>query len=396
MSLNVANPLSPGSGGRVLEVKWLVTLPEIESMEFQWRQLENSVFRRTVFSTFDYIIPWYRHYAGNGFEQYGTPLVGVVRNGNDVVAIAPFTAWRGTLGNIPVRKIDLAGFNAEAGEILVRDDCPAAVACILEGLFADNEFDVVCLCGLDPDSDHTKVIRDFARERGIAAEDTTYRYAIVDLSDGYDAYHVRKGKNFRRNLKRQTDRISQEGTIAVDSCRWVQDGDSFASALSRAFAISDRSWKVKEGGRLTDHHRRFFEEVAYRFGRRGMIDLSILSIGSRDAAYMLSLVERGTLYDVTVSYDKEFKKLGPGYFLMFQVIRSLPESGIRTIISHGDHPYKERWATGFVPQCRIFLFNRGVRPRLGRLVRFAIPKLLTRHCGTPLLEGRSRQMNSDG
>jgi hypothetical protein len=57
-------------------------------------------------------------------------------------------------------------------------------------------------------------------------------------------------------------------------------------------AVTEASHKLL-GRRLADDHRAYLSELVARFGPRGMLSLSILSIDGLDAAYLFGLVERG-------------------------------------------------------------------------------------------------------
>jgi CelD/BcsL family acetyltransferase involved in cellulose biosynthesis len=103
-----------------------------------------------------------------------------------------------------------------------------------------------------------------------------------------------------------------------------------------------------------------------------MLHLSILSIGGKDAAVVMGLVERGCYYDVTLAYSEEFSALSPGMHLMQEVLRNLAGSGIHTFMSHGAHEYKRRWSTAFVPSTRMFLFPRSSTSILSRYIRFGL------------------------
>jgi hypothetical protein len=179
-------------------------------------------------------------------------------------------------------------------------------------------------------------------------------------------------RNFRRNLKRQAQRIAAAGGSSVDGIHFETDTVRVAAYMERTFAINDSSWKAKLRGPLASHHRAYFLELGERFGRRGMLDLSILRIGDRDAAYLVGLAERGVYYDVTVSFDDALAELAPGHHLIQQVLQSLPTFGIHTLVSHGAHEYKRRWATAFPPLVSLFLFQRGMRARLSSFLKFRI------------------------
>jgi hypothetical protein len=123
------------------------------------------------------------------------------------------------------------------------------------------------------------------------------------------------------------------------------------------FHIADRSWKVRVGGPMAEHHRAYLRETIRRFGRRGMIDFAFLNIAGRDAAFIIGIVERDVYYDLTISYDDEFADLSPGIHLMIELLRQLPDSGVRTVVSHGDHDYKNRWTKDWTTTSRLFVFK---------------------------------------
>ena len=119
-----------------------------------------------------------------------------------------------------------------------------------------------------------------------------------------------------------------------------------------------------------------------------MLSLPILSIGGRDAAYIIGVIERGCFYDVTLAYDESFASLGPGIHLMQQTLKRLAASGVHTVVSHGAHDYKRHWATRFVPQKRIFLFSSRPLAIAARLVRFGLQPMWQRVSAVRLQAGR--------
>ena len=109
-----------------------------------------------------------------------------------------------------------------------------------------------------------------------------------------------------------------------------------------------------------------------------MLSLPILSIGGRDAAYILAVLQRDHFYDVGLSYDESFANLGPGVYLMQQTLKRLADANVRTVVSHGAHDYKRHWATAFVPQQRMFIFASHPLAAAARLVRFRLQPLWQR------------------
>jgi CelD/BcsL family acetyltransferase involved in cellulose biosynthesis len=113
-----------------------------------------------------------------------------------------------------------------------------------------------------------------------------------------------------------------------------------------------------------------------------MLALPILRVGSRDAAFVYGLVERGCFYDITLSYDEAFAQLRVGTDLIQRMLQEFAASGVHTMVSHGAHEYKRNWATTFLPSPRLFLFGRTPRGVATRAVRFGMAPVW-RRLGAP-------------
>jgi len=342
------------------------------ALEGEWRDLEDRVEQRTVFSTFDFLETWYSAYASSERTRpalSGDPLIGIARRGNRVVGVAPFVQRRGRLGRVPVTRIQFAVHDAHAGEFLVPVDEPGAAGAFIESLADSVHFDVISLIGLDPDSERFEAIAGAASRRHLSIEMAAHEDALVDLSGGYEGYCHRMSRNFRRTVKRQSSRIAAAGRVLVDGVHLTDGIDRLERSIDRLFAVTEASYKLN-GARLADIHRDYLATLARRFARRGMLHLSLLSIDGQDAAAVMGLVERGRYYDVTLSYAERFAHLSPGSYLVQQALKMLAASGVSIVVSHGAHDYKRRWSSRFVSSPRTFLFAPSLRGSSARFIRF--------------------------
>ena len=356
-----------------ITIQWVCDPSELHGVETAWRELETAVERRTHVSTFDFLGTWYRHYAG----QYGgTPLIGLAWNGTELAGVAPLTIRRGRLGRIPVTRVDFAPNDSIAGELLVRDDRPDVVSALFDSLLQRVRFDVVCLNGFEPESTQLRAIQQLARDRGLATELEGHAFAVVDLSAGYEAYWAGRDGHTRRKINHRARKIEALG-MSIDGVLPAETRTDIDTRIRRMIAINEASYKL-QGQRLADHHREFLAELSIRLAARRMLSLPILSIGGRDAAYILAVLERDHFYDVGLSYDESFANLGPGVYLMQQTLKRLADANVRTVVSHGAHDYKRHWATAFVPQQRIFIFASRPLAAATRLVRFRLQPLWQR------------------
>jgi CelD/BcsL family acetyltransferase involved in cellulose biosynthesis len=355
-------------------VRWTSEADAIASLEAPWRALEAAASRRTPLVSADYLLPWYRQYAGRA----GRPLVGTAWEGTTLVGLAPLVVRRGRVGGVPLQCVQFAAAAGEAGEFLLADRRPDVAGVFLESLVDTVPFDVARFNNLEAGSAELEALAGAAARRGLAVETVPTSYAVVDLSRGYDEYRGRRSRKFRGNVQRRARAMAAQGVVALDGVHFVADRDAIESALARMFAISDRSWKTRRGGPMAEHHRAFYREIARNFGARGRLDLAILTVGGQDRAYMLGVAEHGVYYDVTLSFDDSLRHLAPGVFLTQEVLRRLAARGIHTFVSHGVHEYKRHFASALVPRRRTLVFARGPRARLGRALRFSLAALWTR------------------
>jgi predicted phosphodiesterase/CelD/BcsL family acetyltransferase involved in cellulose biosynthesis len=363
------SPTVSAPATRSVRVEWLTRVPDIEALEPEWRALESAVQHRMVFCSFDYVWPWYRAYSG----PFGTPLLGVVRRGTEVVAIAPFAVRRTQLGRVPVRRLDLAGFDGDGGEILLADGRPELLEPVLRSLSDCRAFDVLCLEHLRRESPVWEVLEDVVAEQEWRLEPEEYWFASVDLSGGYDTYWRAKSANFRRQTKLHARRVESAGAVGIDGVRLGDDPVRVPTAVERMFAIVDGSWKSRVRGRpMREAHREFYRELCTRFAARGLLDLAILTIDGRDAAVGLAVAERGIAYSTLVGYSEALQDLAPGTYLMQRVLRGLADAGIREFVSHGMYEYKKRWASSCPTALRALLFAERPRAWLAHTVRFRL------------------------
>ncbi|HYR86864.1 MAG TPA: GNAT family N-acetyltransferase [Terriglobia bacterium] len=357
-----------------LTIEWLTSPGQMESISDEWRELEQAVQNRTALSTFDFLATWYRHYAGD----YGGALrIGLARRGSRLVGVAPLTLRRGSIARVPVTRVDFAPNDSPVGAFLVEDDHPEIVTALLQSLVQTEKVDVVCLNGFDPGSAHLTMLQEAAPTLGLTVALEDEASAVADLRGGYQAYRATLSGHFRRNLNARARKIAAAGRTSIEGVVLSDGVETTEKSIARMIAITEASYKL-QGRRLGDNHRDYLYELGKRFGPRGMLSLTFLTIDGEDAAYLFGLVERGCFYDINLSYDERFEKLSPGTFLTQKTMEMLEAKGIHTVVSHGAHEYKKFWATEFVPEKRVFLFASSVKGTAARLVRFSLAPLWRR------------------
>jgi len=356
-----------------LRISWYRDLESITALGPAWRDLQSQVTERTVHATHDWVVTWYRHLLP---LDHGSPMLAAVWEGSDLVGLAPLLVWNGTIGRVPVHRIDGVGHNWEQGEFLVAAGRIDVYRRLLDAVLAIRGIDLVCLRGVIPGSTGEAVVEEAARSAKHDVRSLPYTWALVPCAGGYEAYLRRMSSNFRHNVRRQEQRMAKQGDVTLDRLRGVVPPEASAPYVNRMFEIGARSWKAPRGGSVNPAYHRFYAELAERFAPQGMLDAAILRIRGSDAAYILGLRDGDRWYDQTISYAEEFASLSPGSYLMQRILRRLADEGVREVVSHGDHQYKRRFTNCFVHARHVFLFSRGPRAQLSRLSRFWLPEKL--------------------
>ena len=363
---------TPDLGSRSTErlrTIWHRDLVSLEALGPAWRVLEHRADERTVHGSFDWMFSWFRHLS----PLYGDALAVTVWDGQDLLGIAPLSLWNGTMGRVPVRRVDLAGHNCEQGEVLLAAGRADARLALCRAVLSLQGIHVTVFTGVEPGSAQERGILDVARDQGRKVEVLEYCYAVVDLSRGHAAYVARMSGNFRHNLRRHYERMSLAGPVAIDRLRGFCTPEEVRRYVDRIGNISARSWKATVSPPNPAHHA-FYSEVAERFAARGMLDITILRVRGRDAAFIFALREGDRWFDGSISYAEEFADLSPGTYLMHRLLEDLAKEGVKLVVSHGDHKYKLRWTNQLVWNKRLFVFGPGLRPRMARLMRFELPR----------------------
>jgi CelD/BcsL family acetyltransferase involved in cellulose biosynthesis len=155
--------------------------------------------------------------------------------------------------------------------------------------------------------------------------------AVIDLSDGFDAYYAKlraKSPRFCREIARRTRKLARE----VGEIRVVADSAD-ASALHMLMA-----WKSQQY-RRTSHVDRFeqpwlvglFNALLATRGDYASGLLSVLYADGQPIAAQFSLRTRDLVVGWFTGYDPRFRKYSPGLVNIRQMVEEMAADGISTI-----------------------------------------------------------------
>lgn len=371
-----------------VSLEWLDSPDAVLGLEDEWRELESDVVDRTVHSRFDWVYPWYRHMMREPSGKYGEVRLGIARDGDDLVGLAPFVRRNIAFARVPLVAADPVGVNAETGEFLVRAGYENLKTEFVDSLFENHNIDMLRLIGAGPKGDVLEPIQDAASAARRRFESVHSYYPVVEFGDGYEAYYASRSNRYRRSLRRQEEQIRElYGEWSIDRIANGAGTAGLERNLKRMRDVYNRSWKVIGSSELSDHFFDFYSELAGRFAARNTLDFSILKFGEEDAAFFLALRDDDVLYDVFISFADRFRDVRPGEFLMKQLFPIVADDGVRTIVSHGPHAYKKVWSSAERAHPHTFIFGNTIRGRLAWATSFRMK---------PLAEKLSKKLANTG
>lgn len=151
---------------------------------------------------------------------------------------------------------------------------------------------------------------------------------IIDLKGTWETYLASHTSKWRNNLKRWQRKLEENGVIKYIRYRplGVQkgEGDPRWDLYHACEEIAMKSWQGSSQTGTTISHeyvRPFLREVHAVAARKGTLDLNLLLVNERPAAFVYNYHYQGNLYGLRIGYDPEISQDGIGNLLYTYVIK---------------------------------------------------------------------------
>jgi hypothetical protein len=145
---------------------------------------------------------------------------------------------------------------------------------------------------------------------------------------GFDAYWEARGKNLRNNLKKQRNRLRQDGIeTQLEVCRSPHE---MAQAVAEYGQLEGNGWKAASGTAVGvgNDQGRFYRLMLEKFAARGAASVYRYLIGGQLAAMDLCVEGGGCLVVLKTAYDeRQARQLSPALLMREEVCRCLFAEG---------------------------------------------------------------------
>lgn len=309
------------------------------------------------------------------FGAGSTLHIVVVREIDDIVAIAPLISTRLRMFGIPMRRLGFF-YNSHvprAGFIIVRQE-PKAYQAIWDHLLSErNSWDLLQLCQLPEGSQTAEEVRRLAGEAGFPIGvwlSGASPYLCIDTS--WNQYYDRLPTKHRSNLRNRFKRLNQTGLVESET---VTGKESLPAALEAGLRLEESAWKRDAGTAISSDPqvRKFYETFASRAAEKKWLRLNFLKAGAQRIAFDYSLAYNHQVFLLKLGYDPAFAAFSPSNLLLSMSLEHAFEQGFVKYDFLGENAdWKRCWAKDETRNYWLFVFSGGFKGHCLHFIKFRI------------------------
>ena len=345
---------------QALQVRVYRELEDLQALQPAWEALLASYSPATTFSTFEWLVPWWRSFGKN----QKLLVVGFFDADSSLVALAPLSLTRIRLARtISLRLMRLMGDGSNDSDNL---DLPVRAG--FEERFAESllhflerersSWDFVELNTMPPQSPGANaLLRLLEREKWVSIEKRRPTSVIL-LPATWKDYLRQLSSEDQKNLTRYARRLERRYEVRIHRCSEESELPKFLEAL---FVHHQARWEAagERGSFGSSERRSFYYELSRSLLGQGKLDLWVLELDGRVVAAQFGFRYGERVFQLQEGNDPKHASDRVGFLLRGHVMKELIAQGVRTYDFLGGAPgYKARWGA----QAGHYLDLRFARP----------------------------------
>lgn len=361
----------------MVDISEIRSVDELSGYRLAWNSWLSSTPRATFVNTFDWLVNYWEHFgAGQQLR------VLVARRDGVPVGLVPLCIRqvRHGLGTARLLTYPLDGWGSWYGPVGI-DPAVTMLGAMRYLQHARRDWDLLDLPWTAPASrDGCRVARSLRVVGMLTNEAVHQTVSHVDFAGGFDDYLCRRTRKSRHELRRVERRVFERGDVEYIRHRPAParegDGDPRWDLYAMCQQVALASWQNTSttGTTLTHERVRHFLSDAHAVAaRNGMVDVNLLLVDGRPAAFAYNYHFHGRLTGVRVGYDPTLGIAGLGTALVLRSIEDSCERGdVSLDLGAGETQFKKRLRTHSEPSYRMtFAPLHSWRSQAVRLSRWA-------------------------
>jgi len=359
-------------------------LDELQSYRLAWNELHAKTPRASFFHTFDWFEIYWKHF---GADQKMRVLI--VRAAGTPIGIVPLCVRREHyhVGNVRVLNYPLSDWATWYGPI--GGNSSATMFMAMRHLReTPRDWDMIDLRWTDAEQTDRGTTGRALRAAGLQPNKSAYQQCSLIRMDSGDwkSYFSNLPKKWRDEIRRQKRGAERLGEVVVERHRPLSaangDGDPRWDLFEDCMEISRRSWQGSSTTGTTLSHEGvsdFLRDCHAAAAKLGMLDVAVLKIDGKPAAFQYNYHFEGNLYGLRMGFDPQFSRLGVGKVLMANVIEDSFARGDKVLdLGIGDFRFKRQFRNAVETSHRFTCYPlRAIRSQGVRLTRWVKSRLAT-------------------
>ncbi len=310
-------------------IKVYENLSDLENLHGDWDTLLEAFPSATVFSTLEWLIPWWRAFAGRDQLR----VLGWRNSSMRLTGMAPLALTMHRSFGAKLRLLRFMGdgsHDSDNLDLLVIPGCETDFSrTLLDWLERSKGWDICRLNTLPAESPAGNQLLQDLRARGWRVFTSTRPWSVIDLRENWDAYIKSLSSKERGKIGLRTRRLEKHyKTVCIRRC--VEESE-LDGALEALFELHTKHWQLRglPGTLVVPARRQFYHELSRRLLAKNRLEFWLLELDEKIVAAQFGLRYGKTVFSLQEGFDPSYSADSVGYVLRGNVLKHLIGEGVR-------------------------------------------------------------------
>ena len=346
----------------MLKLTTISNYKEFKNYQKAWKGLSLRSNSDNIFLTYEWIDAFIRHFC----SKKDRLLILNVFQDDILIGIAPLMIKRCKYSGLPVKSVCFIGTAiSDRMDFIIDGNREEVINLMLDYIVKiKEEWDIIDLREIAEYTGAAAIIRKWLmRTKMNNIFGPRKKSFFINFNGNRDFLFQVFSKKFNNILKKKNSRVKN---MNLEFKRYLEDDIGRVGTFSDVSFIEKHSWKGigEKGIFLKKHESDFHREIFRTFSKKQWVDLYMLSIDKKPAAFVYNYLYGEKSYNYNLAYDKKYSKISPGRIL---VLWALKDSIVRDIsvfdFIRGEGNWKSELTQSFNIHDRIRIYNDSPYPR---------------------------------
>lgn len=315
--------------GYAMTIEVVTSYDSLREREAEWRQLIQKSLLCNVFHEPEVLLPAIQFLT----SQSSKVRIVLVRNDKELIGLFPISihhSWRG----LPISYVSLwrHPYQFLSTPLVHRRSYTDAIEQFLGWLIEEVRYPRLFDCGQLSvelceeregligvlDRLHLQQALYFERRPGF----------FVDNYETFERFWAGRSRAFRKKYKQRYRRLSESGTVLIESLPQLGDAGSVEmlnSWIEDFLILEESGWKGREGSAIRSHykHAQFFVQTLHELYKSDKLHFMRLRVNGRTVAGKTTFTSGSRAFCFKIAYREEFSRSSPGLLLEVEFIREI-------------------------------------------------------------------------